>query len=94
MVKAQNAGRAALSKVNSFSVKVMVRPMWTNTGMFSTTKHTTATKQLDKVFKENVFFISSDIPLFLRLFLATANNLQFMNNIGGMIIIINIRRAT
>jgi hypothetical protein len=43
--------------------------------MLSTTKQATAGKQLDTVFKENVFFILGDIPLFLRLFLAIVNNL-------------------
>jgi CRISPR/Cas system endoribonuclease Cas6 (RAMP superfamily) len=62
--------------------------------MDSTTKQATASKQLDIFFKENVFFISGDIPLFLRLFLVTVNNLQLMNNIGGKTRIKNIRRLT
>jgi hypothetical protein len=40
-----------------------------------TTTQATASKQLDMFFKENVFFITGDILLFLRLFLTTRNSL-------------------
>jgi hypothetical protein len=46
-----------------------------NDGMDSATKQATASKQLDTVSKENDFFFSDDIPLFLRLLLAIVNNL-------------------
>jgi hypothetical protein len=43
--------------------------------MDNTTTQATASKQLDMVFKEDAFFISGDIRLFLRLFLTTRNSL-------------------
>jgi hypothetical protein len=73
MVEAQSPARSALSKVNYFAVEVMFSPPKTNTGMLNTRKQATASKPQDIFFKENVFFISGDIPLFLRLFLAIAN---------------------
>jgi hypothetical protein len=48
--------------------------MYTVLGMKSTTKQAIASKQLDAFFKENLFFISGDIPL-LRRFLAIRNSL-------------------
>jgi hypothetical protein len=43
--------------------------------MDDTTTQATASKQLDRFFKENDFFTSSDILLFLRLFLTTRSSL-------------------
>jgi CRISPR/Cas system endoribonuclease Cas6 (RAMP superfamily) len=62
--------------------------------MDSTTRQATASKQLDIFFKENVFFISGGIPLFLRHFLTNVNNLQLINSIGGNIITKKISSRT
>jgi hypothetical protein len=75
MVLAQNAARFALSKVFFVSGEFILNPMLTPIGMDSTITQATTSKQLDIFFKENVFFISGDILLFLRLFLTTRNSL-------------------
>jgi hypothetical protein len=68
------AARVALSKVIFVCGEFILNPMLTPIGMDNTTTQATASKQLDMFFKENVFFISGDILLFLRLFL-TRNSL-------------------
>jgi hypothetical protein len=76
MVLAQPAARFALSKVFVVSNgEFILNPMYTQPGMDNTTTQVTTSKQLDMFFKENVFFISGDILLFLRLFLTTRNSL-------------------
>jgi hypothetical protein len=75
IVPLQNAAICPLSNTDASYFEVVLIPMKTNPGMDSTTRQVTASKQLDIFFKENVFFISGDIPLFLRLFLAIVNNL-------------------
>jgi hypothetical protein len=71
MVIAQNPATFALSKVFFVSGEFILNPMKTNHGMDITTRQATTSKQLDIFFKENVFFMSGDILLFLRLFLTT-----------------------
>jgi hypothetical protein len=64
----------ALSNVNKSS-EIANIPIETTAGILNTTRQATDSKQIDIFFKENDFFISADIPLFLRLFLAIVNNL-------------------
>jgi hypothetical protein len=76
MVIAQSPARFALSKVYVVSGEFILNPMKTLHGMDTcTTPQATTSKQLDMFFKENSFFISGDILLFLRLFLTTRNSL-------------------
>jgi hypothetical protein len=75
MVFTHIAERFALSKLIFVSGEFILNPMLTPIGMDNTTTQTTTSKQLDIFFKGNVFFISGDILLFLRLFLTTRNSL-------------------
>jgi hypothetical protein len=75
MVIAQSPARFALSKIYVVSGEFILNPMKTLHGMDTTTPQATTSKQLDMFFKENAFFISGDILLFLRLFLTTRNSL-------------------
>jgi hypothetical protein len=84
MALVQSAARFAVSKVSFVSGEFIVSPMKTPAGMDITTTQPATSKQLDIFLKENVFFISGDILLFLRLFLTTRNSLQLINNIAGM----------
>jgi hypothetical protein len=71
VVIVHNPARFALFKVFLVSGEFTLNPMVTPSGMDNKTTQATASKQLDIFFKENVFFMSGDILLFLRLFLTT-----------------------
>ena len=75
IVTLQNAAICPLSNIDASYFEVVLSPRLTIVGMDSTTKQATVSKQLEIFFKENVFFLSGSILLFLPLFLAIANNL-------------------
>jgi hypothetical protein len=78
MVPDHSAAKCALSNGKVYVVSgesFIVSPMKMNVGMETTTTQATTSKQLDKFFKENVFFMSGDILLFLRLFLTTRSSM-------------------
>jgi hypothetical protein len=74
-VLAQSRASFTLSHNIGVFFEAIANPMQIITGIYSTTKQATASKQLDIFLNENVFFVLGGIPLFLRVFLAIMNSL-------------------